>query len=156
MLRRGYFPVNTLEHTRKPTSVPPLTKLLLSPKSVFSAFLFVLSRFPFTITDDSNDSKRREGSILTPLRTEICNSTLFFISNNFISNTRLKLAKNQPNSKQHPEAELCCLKIMHILHAKIRKHKKKQKNKCVWIHEIIRLIIMKIKKKKNRSHMQHK
>ena len=32
--------------------------------------------------------------------------TLFFISNNIISNARLKLAKNQANAKQHPEAEL--------------------------------------------------
>ena len=32
--------------------------------------------------------------------------TLFFISNNFISNARLKLAKNQAHVKQHPEAEL--------------------------------------------------
>ena len=32
--------------------------------------------------------------------------TRFFISNTFISNDRLKLAKNQTNAKQHPEAEL--------------------------------------------------
>ena len=31
---------------------------------------------------------------------------LFFISNTFVRNTRLKLAKNQANAKQHPEAEL--------------------------------------------------
>ena len=31
---------------------------------------------------------------------------LFFISNTFLSNTRLKLAKNQANAEQHPEAEL--------------------------------------------------
>ena len=31
---------------------------------------------------------------------------VFFISNTFVSNTRLKLAKNQANTKQHPEAEL--------------------------------------------------
>ena len=30
----------------------------------------------------------------------------FFISNTLISNTRLKLAKNQANAEQHPEAEL--------------------------------------------------
>ena len=29
----------------------------------------------------------------------------FFISNTFINNARLKLAKNQANAKQHPEAE---------------------------------------------------
>ena len=30
----------------------------------------------------------------------------FFISNTFISNARLKLAKNQAKTKQNPEAEL--------------------------------------------------
>ena len=30
----------------------------------------------------------------------------FLLSNTFISNARLKLAKNQTNAKQHPEAEL--------------------------------------------------
>ena len=49
----------------------------------------------------------------------------------------------------------CCLKIMHILQANTIGHilENKQKNKCGWIHEIIRLIIMKMKMKmKNRSH----
>ena len=32
-------------------------------------------------------------------------NTRFFISNTFISNARLKVAKNQINAKQHPEAE---------------------------------------------------
>ena len=32
-------------------------------------------------------------------------TTRFFISNAFISNTRLRLAKYQANAKQHPEAE---------------------------------------------------
>ena len=32
--------------------------------------------------------------------------TLFFISNAFISNVRLNLAKNKAKAKQHPEAEL--------------------------------------------------
>ena len=53
---------------------------------------------------------------------------------------------------QHPEAELLTFEnyqpriITHIL-------KNKQKNKCVCIHKIIRLIIMKMKmKKERRSH----
>ena len=29
----------------------------------------------------------------------------FFTSNTFITNAKLKLAKNQTNAKQHPEAE---------------------------------------------------
>ena len=78
---------------------------------------------------------------------------LFSISNTFISNASLKLAKNQVNAKQHPEAEFCYMKIILILHPryhpKIIVHilKNKQNDKCVCIHEIIRLIIMKIKKK---------
>ena len=49
----------------------------------------------------------------------------------------------------------CYLKIIHIFdqcyHPKVIEHilKNKQKNKCVCIHEIIRLTIMKMK---NRSH----
>ena len=53
----------------------------------------------------------------------------------------------------------CYLKIIHIFyrfyHTKIIGHtlKIKQKDKCVCINELMRLIIMKIKKKKkNRSH----
>ena len=55
--------------------------------------------------------------------------------------------------------DLCYLEIIHVLHPpyhpKIIGHilKNKQKNKCVSIHEIIRLSIMKMKMKmKNRSH----
>ena len=53
----------------------------------------------------------------------------------------------------------CYLKVIHILHPryhpKIMGHilKNKQKNKFVYIHDIIRLIIMKMKMKmRNRSH----
>ena len=53
----------------------------------------------------------------------------------------------------------CYMKVIHILnsryHPKIMRRflKNRQKNKCVLIHEIIRLIIMKMKIKiKNRSH----
>ena len=84
----------------------------------------------------------------------------FFISNTFISNARLKLAKNQANAKLHPEAEFYSyLKIIHILypryHPKVIGHilKNKLKNKRVFIHDITRLIIMKMKMKmKNKSH----
>ena len=44
-----------------------------------------------------------------------------FISDIFISNARLNLAKNQAYAKQHPETELFCyLKIIHILHPRYR------------------------------------
>ena len=61
------------------------------------------------------------------------------------------MVKNQANAKQHPEAEPSYLKIIQILHP--RYHPKlighilrnKQTSKCVCIHELIRLIIMKMK-----------
>ena len=81
----------------------------------------------------------------------------FFISNTFISNALLKLDKNQANTRR---LKFCYLKIILILlsryYLKITGHilKNKQKKKCVCIHEIIRLIIMKVKVKvKNRSHI---
>ena len=86
----------------------------------------------------------------------------FFISNTFISDTRLKLAKNWAKARQHPEAKLLVFELLltfSLLHP--RYHPKiigdilkiKQGNKCVCIHKIIRLIIMKMKMKmKNRSH----
>ena len=43
-------------------------------------------------------------------------SIRFFISNTFINNTRLKLAKNQAKAKQHPEAELLLIENFHLLH----------------------------------------
>ena len=85
--------------------------------------------------------------------------TLFSISNTFISNTRLKLAKNQVNAKQHPEAVLFLFEnyshSSSTLLSKNRSYSKnyKQKNKCVCFHEIMWLIIMKMETKmKNRSH----
>ena len=74
------------------------------------------------------------------------------MSNIFKSNARLKLAKNQANAKQH-------LKIIHVLHTlyhpKIKGHilKTKQKNKCVCTDEIIRLIVMKMKMKMKKYHI---
>ena len=76
-----------------------------------------------------------------------------------ISTARLKLVRNQANAKQHAELNFCYLKIIYILHPgyhpKMKAHilKNKEKNKCVCINEIIRLIIMKMKMKtKKRLH----
>ena len=94
-----------------------------------------------------------------------CSQTLprlhaFFISSTFISNARMKLAKNQANAKHQHEAELLLFESYShsssTLSSKIIGQilKNKQKNKCVCIHEIIRLIIMKMKMKmKNRSYI---
>ena len=77
----------------------------------------------------------------------------FFISNTFISKARLKLSNSQQMLSNTLELNFCYLKVIHVLHAnyhpKIMGHilKNKQKNKCVRVHEIIRLIITKIKMK---------
>ena len=42
----------------------------------------------------------------------------FFISSTFICNARLKLIRNEANTKQHPKAELYYLKIILVLHAR--------------------------------------
>ena len=42
--------------------------------------------------------------------------TLVFMTNAFISNARLKLAKNQANAEQHTEAAVLQFPIIHILH----------------------------------------
>ena len=79
-----------------------------------------------------------------------CNKD-FFMSNPFISKARLKLAKNQANATQHPEAKLLLFEnYSHSLSTLSSNHnmaysKKKQKSKCVCIHEIVRLIIIKMK-----------
>ena len=76
----------------------------------------------------------------------------FFVSNTFISNAWLKLAKNQANAKHHPEAELPLFENYSRSSSKFSS-KNKQKTKCVCINEIIWLIIMKMKTKiKNRSY----
>ena len=81
-----------------------------------------------------------------------CNYMPFFISNTFISNARLKLVKNQANAKQHPEAELLLFdsysyssSMLSSKNPKIIGHilRNKPRNKCVCIHETIRLIIRK-------------
>ena len=80
--------------------------------------------------------------------------TLFCISNSFISNARLKLAKNQANAKQHHEAELLQFEnYSHSSSTLLSKNnmaysKNNQKNKCVSFHNIMWLIIMRMKMKK--------
>ena len=67
----------------------------------------------------------------------------FFISNSFITNTRLKLAKSQANAKQHPEAELLLFgNYSHSSSTLSSKDnlafcKNKRKNNCVCLHEIM-------------------
>ena len=86
-------------------------------------------------------------------------TTHIFICNTFISNATLKLAKNQANAKHKPEAELLLFEnYSHSSSTLSSKNnrtysKKKQKNKCLCIHEIIWFVVMKMRMKtKNRSH----
>ena len=78
---------------------------------------------------------------------------------NIFIQTRLKFAKNQANAKHHPEAKPLLVENYSLLHPlyypKIIRHilKNKQKKKCVCIHDIIWLIIIKTKMEmKNRLH----
>ena len=65
------------------------------------------------------------------------------MSNTFISNARLKLAKNQAKTKQHPETEILLFENYSLsssmLSSKtnLRCSKKCAKNKCVCFNEII-------------------
>ena len=45
----------------------------------------------------------------------------FLISNTFVSHARLKLAKNQANAKQHPEAFVICKLFAFFTHVIIQK-----------------------------------
>ena len=75
--------------------------------------------------------------------------TRFFISNTFISNARLKFAKIQANSKQHPKAEL--LLFENYWHSSSTLSKE-YKNKAKKLSRR-RSVSMKMKMKmKNRSH----
>ena len=79
---------------------------------------------------------------------------VFFLLKN--NNTRLKLVKNPANAMQHPEAELVLFENYSHSSSKLSSKdilRNKQTNKCVCIHEIMRLIIMKVKMKMTkRSH----
>ena len=84
---------------------------------------------------------------------------VFFISNTFISNWYwLKIKQNQSNTLW---LNFFFLKIIHILHTRYRSKmmghilKSKQKNKCVCIHEALRLIIMKMKMKMKKRSLRY-
>ena len=82
----------------------------------------------------------------------------FFINNTFISNVRLKLAKNQANAKQHPGVDLLLfenylLSSSTLLSKSNKKYSKKcATNKCVYFNEVTWLMTMKVRlKMKSRS-----
>ena len=90
--------------------------------------------------------------------TEVRNIHAFFISNTFISNAKLRLETIKQMQSNTLRLTSCHLKIIQILHPRFHPKvirytlKYKQKNKCVCIHEIMNLIIMKTKIKiKNKS-----
>ena len=61
--------------------------------------------------------------------------SFFYISNTFISNTRLKLAKNQVKAGQHLQAELSSFMLSSKINMKYSE--KYAKNKSVCFNEII-------------------
>ena len=87
-------------------------------------FVFVYTGFSFLVFFEEQRSRYlffQKGSSTT---------SIFFISNTFIRNVRVKLAKNKTKAEQHPETELLTNMF---------------KNKFVCINEIICLIVMKTK-----------
>ena len=79
---------------------------------------------------------------------------LFLYKQHIYNQRQAEIGKNQANAKQQPETELLLFEnYSHALFTYGIIYKKqglfyenKQNNKCVCIHEIIRLIIMKIRK----------
>ena len=82
---------------------------------------------------------------------------LFFISNTFINNFKLKLAKNQAKAKQHPEAELLLFENYSLLSSKLssknsrRYSKKYTKTSASVLMRLLMTMKMRLKMK-NRSH----
>ena len=83
--------------------------------------------------------------------------TLFFISNTFIRNGRLKLVKNQGKAKEHPQAEFFLLENYLLTPSSLpsrnnKRHSKKiTKNKYICLNAVIWLM-KKMMKMKKRSH----
>ena len=69
-------------------------------------------------------------------------TNFFFVSSTLISNSRLKLAKNQAKAEQHPETEFLLSEITFFSSTLSFKNKRRfskeyGKNKCVCFNEII-------------------
>ena len=79
--------------------------------------------------------------------------TRFFISNTLISNARVILAKNQADTKQHPEAELLLFENYSLFSSTLssknnrRYSEKCVKNKYVYLNEVIWLMRIKMRLK---------
>ena len=80
--------------------------------------------------------------------------TRFFYKQHFYRQWQAEIDKNQANAKQHPEAKLSLFEnCSHSSSENNRTYSKKKQRASVpvSVHEIIRLILMKMKMK-NRSH----
>ena len=82
---------------------------------------------------------------------------IFYINNTFICNARLKFAKIKQILSNTLRLNFCYLKIIHILHPRYHPKlkgytlkNKQKKSKCVCINEIMRIIVMKMKKRSHR------
>ena len=85
----------------------------------------------------------------------------FFISNTFIRNVRLKLAKNQEKAKQHTEAEILLFENYSLSSSTLstknnrRYSKKRTKNKNLCLNVVIWLITMEINRSRPRYGHKH-
>ena len=105
-------------------------------------------RHIFSLSTTFNNSH----GILIQLR-EFClfQYTLYFVSNTFINNARLKLAENWVKAKTQPEAELLLFENYSLSSSTLwtkndRRHSKKcTKNKCVCFNDVIWSMTMKMR-----------
>ena len=82
----------------------------------------------------------------------------FFISNTFISNARLKMAKNQAKAKQHLESKLLLFEIIRFLHSFYHPKiidilRKCTKSNCVCFNEVIWLMAINEAEKEKKGHI---
>ena len=83
---------------------------------------------------------------------------LFFITNNFINNAKLKLAKNQAKAKQHPEAKLSLFENYSLLSSMLssKNSSRYSKNYTKTSASVLMRLLMTMKRRlkmKNRSHI---
>ena len=102
-------------------------------------------------------------SLPTWISLESLSNTRFFYKQHFYNQRQAEIGKKIKQMLSNTlRWNFCYLRIIYILHPRYHPNiiryilKNKQRNMCICIHELIRLIIMKINMKmKNRSHRYH-
>ena len=102
-----------------------------------------------SLSNNKNYRLKKYGATINQLWTPKTSKITFFISNTFISNARLKLAKNQANAKQH---WAWAFAIRNCLHSSFtssssnnRTYSEKSKKVSVCIHAINTMMLICIK-----------